>query len=189
VIDREDLLVMSVRLDLEAFEKVGQRWRGIKAKPGEAVRHHCMEEPYMLLCQGVLLMSIAEAVRRGSKTPVEIVFDKQVILMPSILASYPELRERERQESPERFAVMPLMPGFRDDKDWVALQMADLVAGNMRMGALDADKRPAFSDNLFSNLRMSGMCRDIDEDGMEAIHRHLMESAAREKREANAPQS
>jgi hypothetical protein len=182
VIDRDDLVVMSVRLDLQAYEAVSAAWAHVKQKKGDPVKHHSLAEPYMFLYQGVLSMAVTEAVRRGETRPIEICFDDQDMLRQSILASYPEWREIERDD-PKRYAVMPVQPWFRDDKEWVMLQAADLIAGDMRLGTLPDAERPKFCDGLFKKLRMSGMCMDIGADKMLEVHQHVTES--QRQREAN----
>ena len=42
LIDRGDILQIGARIDLVAFEKIGQRWSHVKAKRGDKQQYHAM---------------------------------------------------------------------------------------------------------------------------------------------------
>lgn len=182
IIDRKDLVEISARVDLKAFEKIAPSWSHIKPQRGDAQRHHSMGSPYLLLFQYVLVTAITEAVARGVTSPIEIAFDEQSIFSPTILAGYPGLREDERA-FPERFAVMPAWPGFRNDQDFVILQAADMLAGELRLIAEDYEDNPLFIGKLCPNLTVSRHFKDIGDADLKDLHEHLVATLEREERE------
>lgn len=61
VINRGDVTEIAARIDVQAFEKVAARWCHIKPRPGERERFHSMDQPYLMLLQRVLAVTVAEA--------------------------------------------------------------------------------------------------------------------------------
>ncbi len=147
VIDRNDLLPIVYALDLSAYEQVLGPWQNV------GPRHHTLKRPCMLLFQAALMTVVAEAARRGSTRPMEIIFDHQDVFQSAILEEYPGFLQ-VAEAIPAQRAAMPIQPWFRDDRDWVLLQAADLLAGATRL--LPEDDRPAFVDDLYPTLRSSG---------------------------------
>jgi uncharacterized protein DUF3800 len=180
LIDRPDLLEISARVDLTAYKRVSQRWDFVQPQPGNKVKFHAMDQPYIMLFHYVLVTATTEAVNRGATSPIEIVYDEQSLLRRTLVAGYDELRDLER-EFPERQAVMPVQPWFRDDSDFVMLQAADLLAGELRLASEDYPDNPRFIGRLCPNLHVSRYCRTIDESELEALHEHLIGALEREE--------
>ena len=66
--------------------------------------------------------------------------------------------------SPERRAVMPIQPWYRDDRDFVVLQAADLLAGDLR---LSSEKNQIVAlEGLCPKLKASEIFKAIDESAM-----------------------
>src|SRR5439155_4541192 len=113
--------------------------------------HHTMRQPYVMLFHYMLVSAVSEAVDRGQIRPMEIVFDEQTVFRPAIVAEYQGLRDEELSH-PKRLAVMPLLPGFRDDREFVILQAADLLAGDIRLTAENSPDNPPFVGELCRNI-------------------------------------
>jgi len=160
VIDRPDLLNVGALLDLDAFARI----KGWSHLGGD----HTLNRPYLQLFQYVFVSTITEGVDHGGTRPLEIVFDNHDKYRPVIVESYPEIRELERDD-PARYALAPLLPGFRDDKDFVMLQAADLVAGQLRLVAENGENADFLVD-LTPNLRMSKWFRAISDDDLSQIN-------------------
>jgi hypothetical protein len=169
VIDRPDLLEIPMMVDLQAFERAGTNWKHIKG-------HHSMKQPYVQLCIAAITTAITEAVARGCTEPVEIVFDEQNIFKAEILNSYIEFREDERKNSPERFACMPSIPGFRDDRDFVLLQAADLLAGEARLTSENSPNKPSFVGSLCPNISVSKYGKSMDDALFAELDTHLRQA-------------
>ena len=176
VIDRADLLDVGALLDLEAFAKIAG-W-------GHMHGRHSLNQPYLALFQYILVSSTTEAIDRGLTSPMEIVFDEQDIFRPVIAEGYEELRQDQRQQ-PERFAVMPIRPWFRDDRECVMLQAADLLAGQMRLCAEDG-KDVEFVLDLCPHLNVSRWFKVIDEEEIQDMNEHVL-SAHRDEILGDSP--
>ena len=185
LIDRQDLVEISARVDLRAFGKTAASWSHIKPEHGDAQRHHSMGQPYLLLFQYVLVTATTEAVERGATSPIEIGFDDQSIFSRTVLAGYSSLREDER-DFPDRFAVMPVRPWFRKDQEFVILQAADMLAGELRLTAEDYEDNPSFIGTLCPHLTVSRHLKDIGEADLNDLHEHLVQTLEREEGEAHA---
>jgi hypothetical protein len=164
VINRPDLLNVGALLDLHAFARI-RGWSHLKDD-------HSMNRPYMQLFQYVFVSTITEGVDHGGSRPMEIVFDNHDKFRPVIVDGYPELRELERDDT-ARYALTPLLPGFRDDKDFVMLQAADLVAGQMRLAAEDGEDAD-FMYDLTPNLRVSKWFTAIGDDELSQINEMIL---------------
>lgn len=126
VIDRSDVTVVGRAIDLAAFGRV------FRADSWVPIGKHSLSQPYILLLEQVLYAVVTLAVAQGSEKPMEIVFDNHLSFKNAVLSGYDRYLEVENSH-PERRAVMPVQPWFRDDNDWTALQAADLLAGDMRL--------------------------------------------------------
>ncbi len=164
VINLPELLNVGALLDLEAFSRI-RGWSHLKG-------HHSLSRPYLQLFQYVFLSTVSEAVDHGETRPMEIVFDEHDLFRPVIVDGYNDLKEIE-SEDPRRLAVLPLLPGFRDDKDFVMLQAADLLAGQMRLVAENGDNAD-FLFGLCPNLRVSRYFRIISDQDLQQMSELLL---------------
>jgi hypothetical protein len=126
VIERSDVTVIGRAIDLAAFNRV------FKAGSWVGVGKHAVTQPYILLLEQALHTAVTVAVRRGCTKPIEVIFDNHLSFKDSVLRGYNDYLQIE-EPFPERRAVMPVQPWFRDDEDFLALQAADLLAGDMRL--------------------------------------------------------
>ncbi len=157
VIDRDDLLEIGAAVHLDAFERILSPWK--KKVPGK----HAMSHPWVMLFTYVMPASVKAAVTAGSNRPMELVFDEQDTYRKTIMETYPEMRAEE--PDPQFQSVMPIQPWFRDDKDFVVLQAADLLAGETRMLGSDSEG-PPFVGTLCPRLQAQGRFRLIGEQDM-----------------------
>ena len=144
-----------------------------------------MEQPYLQLFQPVFSMAVTEAVARGATSRIEVFLDNQDLFRQTILNFYPDMIELESDDA-ARSAVMPYHPMFRDDKEWVILQAADMLAGELRLTMEDYPDNPSFIGNLCPSLPVSRFFTVITEEKMEQLHDHLIASMEREEAELNA---
>jgi len=173
VVDRDDLLCIPARVDLQVHKQISARWSHIKkGKKKDPQRFHSMAEPYVLLAQYAIMATVAEAVERGATDPIEIIFDEQSLFAPTIINSYMEFRATE--SDPARLAVMPLHPIFRSDKTFVLLQAADMLAGEFRLIAENYPDNPSFIGTLCPSLPVSKHVADMDEPTLERLHAHVV---------------
>ena len=186
LLNRGDLLQVGGLLDLAAYEKYAPLYRHIKAQQGDEQRFHTMDQPYLMLFQAVFTTTIAEAVKRGATTPIDIVFDQQDLFRGTIMAGYPGIRD-EYKSDPKEFAVLPYYPMFRDDQEFLPLQGADLLAGEMRLAAEDYPDNPSFVGSLCPDLRVSPFFVVIGEPTMREAHEHLIASAEQDGIDLSPP--
>jgi hypothetical protein len=180
VIDREDILEIPSRLDLAAYKAVAERWSHVKPGRGDKQKFHSMDQPYVLLFQRAITIAATEAVLRGATEPIEIIFDEQSLLRTTLVTAFDEWRDLER-DFPERFAVMPQQLAFRDDKTFLLVQAADMLAGNLRLAGENYEDNPPFVGKLRPKRQVSQLLKpDIGGDEMDQIDRHLQEAFARD---------
>lgn len=157
VIDRCDLTIIGGVLDLNAYQSVFREW--------ESTGHHAFSQPYMMLLDNALWIASDEAVKRGYTGRLEVVFDEHTKFAPIVLSRYQSLRALIAESDTTRAAVMPSQPRFIDDRAFVALQAADLVAGYARLSS-EEDRWLLGLGPLFPTLRDGARLRPIDETAM-----------------------
>ena len=128
LVDRSDLFVTWYGVDLDAHRSAA-KFAGTPFKDG---KHHGGNHPYMLLMPGVI-MGVGYNVRQQPAAQrLELFLDEQNILKPDILKSYPDMLRALADVDPTIRSLMPAQPWFRDDREFLPLQAADLIAGNQR---------------------------------------------------------
>jgi hypothetical protein len=128
LLERPDLLQIGALISIDAYEKFAPMYRHIK----ERDLYSSMDEPYILLAQQVITTSVTEAVARKSSLAMDVVFDIQTRFTETLRRSFEDMLEIE-SETPERRAVMPYHLMMRDDREFVVLQAADMLAGELRV--------------------------------------------------------
>ena len=177
VIDRDDIMEIAVVMDLQAFDRVSENWKHIKG-------HHAMRVPYVALYSFVLNVVVIEAIKRGHDKPIELVFDNQDAYKKTILECYDDILIAESQ-NPLFRSVLPVMPGFRDDKEFVLLQAADLLAGELRLMSPDDDAESMFG-SLCPKLKSGGYFHMITETQMRYLDQYVRDFIANERRDGSA---
>ncbi len=159
VINRRDLLEVAAVVNLKDFAKAESEWSHVGHR-------HTMNQPHLTLFQYVMVSCVSEALNHGSFEPMEVVFDDNAVFRGEIQRMYPLVREVE-SEDPERLAVLPVQPWFRDDRDFVVLQAADLLAGRLRLNL----ESPGPVVDLCPDLRVSRYFRVLE---MQDASEHLI---------------
>jgi hypothetical protein len=121
----------------------------------------------------LLIRSVADDLfERGHRDRFEIVFDEHVILGPRARAWYPVTRAIIEWGAPEIAGIMPIDPMFRDDKEFMPLQLADLCAWlTRRHVSYDTNPIDWIRQELHS-VEMSAHAHVLSPDGMRAIVRN-----------------
>ena len=139
VIDRDDIVLIHSAVDLGSH---GAMEKHI-GKINEATKHP-INQPYLLALMTVMLAAGMEMWHRKSDEKLEVIFDEHVIFRDVAKEQWKIMRE----VIPEwLLKYMPVEPLFRDDKDFVTLQAADLMAGHGRMLAEHVPRWPKLELN------------------------------------------
>jgi hypothetical protein len=171
VIDRDDLYEIAVTLDLELFGSIYGSWGAI---PG----HHALSRPYMMLFHIAVVVALAEAVHRGYDKKLEMVFDQQDVFKKTIIDGWDDI---VRAEEGTRFgAVLPNQPGFRDDMDFVILQAADLLAGEIRLAGeawgKGEESKFSYVGSMCPRLKAGGYFKLLSPDEMHELERFVRDT-------------
>ena len=108
-----------ISLDLDTFEK----WKIYAVKP--------LDNVFVIPALAILGSVGHEQVERGKQEQCEVIFDKQEIFAPRLQIMYPEIRASLCASNPA-LAVLPRQPRFEDDKEYLPLQAADMLAWIVR---------------------------------------------------------
>lgn len=84
--------------------------------------------PYFLGFFRILIAVCVDTLDFGNREEIEIIFDDNAIFAPRIRLWYPLIREAIAEADAEIYSVMPVEPLFRDDKQFLPLQAADMMA-------------------------------------------------------------
>jgi hypothetical protein len=168
VVDREDLFLLWVGLDMDAHRRVFASWQRVK---------HSLKHPFLMCCEYVLVAAANRAVELKSSSPMEIVYDDNAKYRPLFAEAYKDYLH-EAADDPAWAAVMPHQPWFRDDKEFVMLQAADMLAGYFRLAGTD-DKPMPLQEGICAKLRDNGRAKLIDEDEMRRLDAFLRERGSR----------
>lgn len=104
----------------ELFPSVPARRKGKAVK-----RLKTFADPYFLCFHLLCTAVCVELMKRHITQRFELFFDENDVMAPRVKEWYPIYLSQLR---PEERAVMPIEPLFRDDKEFMPLQAADLVA-------------------------------------------------------------
>lgn len=96
-----------------------------------------LADPHFQAFNGMISAICNEALDVGISEEIEIIFDEHVIFGPRVSHWYPLLKEMIEHTNPERVeqvrTVLPSSIMFRNDKKFVPLQAADVLAWFLRM--------------------------------------------------------
>lgn len=125
LIDRPDLLMVFSAVELSSHRTMESYIGNIS----DAARHP-LNQPYLLAFLSVMTTIAKEAWRLQLTQGVEVIIDEQLQLKTAAKEIYQMvLGMNQRWLRP----YMPPEPRFRDDKDCILIQAADLLMGNGRM--------------------------------------------------------
>lgn len=161
-------------IDLEAHAQI---WAKRLPKPNS--------EPYFWPFQNTILAACFTLWDAGLRERFEMIFDENVIFGPRANAWYPMVREVGSIREPEASVILPVDPLFRDDKEFLPLQAADLYAWTIRK----ATNEPTYKgfhwllDEL-RDVRATEYSQYYDAERMESVWAMTMENV-REKKVPN----
>ena len=145
VIDRNDLVVVYGGVDLAAHSVLESReGRGVTD-----AKRHPYNQPYLLALLTLTLAVGMEMWHRQSEEKLEMILDDHPVFREDAKAHYKVLREVVPKWL---LKYLPVEPWFRDDKDFVVLQAADLMMGHARMIVEKSQDWPSLE---FKNLLVS----------------------------------
>jgi hypothetical protein len=164
VIDRHDTLMVFCAVDLSAHKQM-ERYVG---RPLTDAKRHPYNQPYLIASMGVLLNVAYEMTQQPSGEKVEVIFDEQLTFKRDVQFHY----EAMRGIAPDWLAkVLPSQPLFRDDRDFVLLQAADLLMGTARMTVEKASRWPVIE---WKHLRASKFRKTYAAEELSAMTVHTM---------------
>ena len=163
LLNRSDIMRVGCSIDVAEHAFLESEWTFVRG-------HHAFNQPYLLGIANALSGAAEEAVDRGSTFPMEVIFDNQDLFKPMIMENYPALRD----VFPESHkAVLPLYPMFRDDKDYIFLQAADLISGERRLIGEAKRDNPEWVGKLCPELPTSKFFRDFNQIELRQTHARL----------------
>jgi hypothetical protein len=146
----------------------------VRRKKSSAKR--VIHEPYWIGFNAIIMAVCYELIDQGATERFEIIFDEKKIFGPRVRAWYPAMRI---WMDPHEDAIMPVDPVFRDDKEFVPLQCADLLAWILHRDLIENDGNSTF----LSPRRAQGTGRSFDwiKNAMHGLvwsgHRQLFDRA------------
>jgi hypothetical protein len=165
LLNRDTLTEIVAIIDVRGHANVS-RELGVAGK-------HPFSEPYMLAFGQILMGAAAEALARGATGPIEMFFDNHDVFQPIYQRLYPLMRAH--LDSPQHQAVLPAQPWFRDDHEFVVLQAADMVAGQVRLTG--EQRAPSWMLEMCPKLRVSGFSHIFREEEIRGLLADLGRSA------------
>jgi Protein of unknown function (DUF3800) len=137
IVNRPDLFAAWYGVDLDSHQSAS-RFAG---KPYTDMKRHGGNQPYLLLMPTVMMAAAVAARDRVPNTQrLELILDEQNVFRQDINAMYRVMLEAVTMV-PGVKEIMPNQPWFRDDKEFLPLQAADLMAGTIRRMFLADPKR------------------------------------------------
>jgi hypothetical protein len=146
VVDRDDVVMVYGGVDLEAHRLMESQVGGGRV---EGTNKHPLNQPYLLALLTVMLAVGREMWYRQTDEKIEVIFDNHDTFRDDAKAQYKVLRDVVPKWL---LTFLPLEPLFRDDKDFVVLQAADLLMGDARM---HVEKTPDWTQIEWKKLLVS----------------------------------
>jgi hypothetical protein len=156
-----DFTLIFCAVDLAAYDELFPRVTA--PRKGKAVKRlkTLSEQPYFLCFHSICTSVCADSLKRGVTERIELMFDEQDMLAPRMKDWYPvylaALTAHER-------AIMPIEPLFRDDKEFMPLQVADLIAWVVRADLGGEQHAFRWVGNEMRGLNRSPHCQVYDND-------------------------
>jgi hypothetical protein len=145
-------------MDVDAHRRVFGQWHSVK---------HSLKHPFLMCCEYVLVAAANRAVELKASSRMEISYDDNAKYRPLFAEAYKDYLD-VAAEDPAWVAVMPHQPWFRDDKDFVLLRAADMLAGYVRLVGTDVKPLP-LQEGICPKLRDNGRAKVIDEDELRRL--------------------
>jgi hypothetical protein len=113
-----------------AFGLITKQAEVLEHLKGSALAKQYKEGPYMLLYQFSFIRLAMKFRKLGATESVSFVCDENARYLPMMVRSYPELRSINKLSEPYMGSC-----GMEKDDECIPLQMADLIAGEIRKNA------------------------------------------------------
>jgi hypothetical protein len=113
-----------------AFGLIAKQSEVLKHLKGSVLARQYQQSPYMLLYQFSFIRLAMKFRQLGSAESVSFVCDENARYLPMAVRSYPELQSLNRQSEPYMGSC-----SMEKDDECIPLQMADLIAGEIRKNA------------------------------------------------------
>ena len=110
-------------------------------------------EPYLWALHHLATALAADALERGEHHQIEMIVDNHDQMKGPAKAFYGALRDALVASQPELRMVLPADLWFRDDRDFLPLQAADMLAGEWRRAAEGVDTGPWLCPNVAISAR------------------------------------
>jgi len=95
-----------------------------------------LSDPQFMGFHAIILAVCNEVMDSGTKEELEIIFDEHLIFGPRVSLWYPVIKEMIQTTKDPRVhdvsSIMPTMPMFKDDRKFIPLQAADMLAWFLR---------------------------------------------------------
>ena len=140
-----------------------------------------LRDPYFLAFFGILAGVCYELLDMGVPEAIEVIFDEHSIFRPRVNAWYSWMRDNIGEFHDYALQrVLPPSPIFKDDKELVPLQAADVLAWLFR-NALSGNRNEFewMAEELSPVIPMSQYATVYDAERMENVHRLTDEMARR----------
>ena len=162
IIDKYRPVALYCALDLQAFQEF------VAERAPRFVGKSSATQPYLFAAYYVM-RGVCEAAKKsqGQFGRVEMIFDVQEHFKEAARWEYGFIRKHFKEAA----EILPPEPWFRDDKDFLPLQAADLVAGAARLSLnkYQLRKGEGFDPPLRLNLPASDSSKRIGRDELEQI--------------------
>jgi len=132
--------------------------------------HAETKHPYFVAAHLLIQKVTAALFDMGYRERYEIIFDRQRAYFPTFRQYYPAYLEMMEKENPSLASIMPIDPMPRASKEFLPLQVADLMVGLYRASAETPDERP------FSWVHKQGFQKLREAPGPLFIERPYIES-------------
>lgn len=153
-LNRPELMVVFSAVNLGGHTQM-ERILGSKITDA---KHHFFNQPLFMVFHALMIAVSQEAIRQKVTERIEIVIDNNDVFRDELRRQYDVLLEVLK---PEQRAVMPAQLLFRDDKEFVLLQAADLLMGDLR---LRGKKHREWTQNIgLEKLKVSRHSKPLDE--------------------------
>lgn len=159
IINRHAKIVTWSVIDLEAHSRT---WAKYLSKP--------QSEPYFHPFQNTIMAACFCLWDAGLRRPFEMIFDENLIFGLRAKAWYPMLRSVGEIREPEAATILPAEPRFKNDRDALPLQAADLYAWNVRK----ATNEPEYAEfhwllDELRNVQGTNYSQYYDEERMRSV--------------------
>ncbi|HVT38245.1 MAG TPA: DUF3800 domain-containing protein [Gemmatimonadaceae bacterium] len=118
-----------------------------------------LDKPYSFVFHTMIGAALMDVAQSGERETFDIIFDEHPSLGPRARAAYPIVRGAI---DPQNITILPRDPVFRDDKKFLPLQGADLMAWSYRRYAMERSHPLPWLAECFGNTKGSRLSVYLD---------------------------